>query len=137
MKNSQLLKEYNATVLFQNSKYSIEKYVNGNTGEYSLCVVRDKTFTEWVMVYNPGHVAYDNPFNVANSIKEKVRDYSWHLGKPSIDEIIQAKVGEQPTYSQYYTAFLFAYRKLHPNSTPPKNQLIEIFYDDYMTIKLL
>jgi hypothetical protein len=137
MQQSQLLKSYNATVLFQNSKYSIEKYVNQNTGKYSLCVIRDKTFTEWIMVYNPGHVGYDNPFNVANSIKDKVRQFSVNLGTPSIDEIIQARAGEKPTYSEYYTAFLFAYRLLHPDSTPPKNKLIEIFYDDYMTIKIL
>ncbi len=137
MKQSQLLKEYNATVLFQNNKYSIEKYVNSNTGEYALCVVRDATFTEWVMIYEAGRVGYDNPFLLPESIKSKVREFSMNMGKPSIDEIIQAKAGEQPTYNQYYTAYLFAYRVLHPNSTPPKNRLIEIFYDDYMTIKIL
>lgn len=137
MKNSQLTKEYNATVLFQDNKYSIEKYVNTNTGEYALCVVREKTFTEWVMIYEPGRIGYDNPYNLSNAIRDKVRQYSMDMGKPSIDEIIQAIAGEQPTYNEYYTAYLFAYRVLYPNSTPPKNKLIEIFYDDYMTIKIL
>jgi len=137
MKTSQLTSNFNAIVLFQNNKYSIEKYVNSNTGQYALCVIRDKTFTEWIMVYNPGHVAYDNPFNVANSIKDKVRAYSMNLGTPTINEIIESKLPDTPTYNQYYEAYLFAYRVLHPNSTPPKNKLIEIFYDDYMTIKIL
>lgn len=137
MKNSQLIASYNAIVLFQNTKYSIEKYVNENTGLYSLCVIKDKTFTEWVMVYNPGNVAYDNPFNIANSIRNRVREYSLNLGTPTIDEIIITKCGNTPTYTEYYNAFLFSYRVLHPNSTPPKNKLIEIFYDDFMTIKIL
>lgn len=73
---TQLISYFNATPLFQDKKYSIEKYVNENTGKESLCVVKDKTLSLWVMVYSPGSVAYDNPYLLPEYIKTKVRQLS-------------------------------------------------------------
>jgi hypothetical protein len=45
------------------------------------------------------------------------------------------KISEIPnglTYQQFYTEFLDAFRNEHPNSSAPKNSLIEMFYDDYL-----
>jgi hypothetical protein len=76
---SQLIPYFNATPLFQDKKYSIEKYVNENTGLNSLCVIKDKTLSLWVMVYGPGSVAYDNPYLLPEYIKAKVRKISLTL----------------------------------------------------------
>lgn len=35
-------------------------------------------------------------------------------------------------YREFYTFFLEAFRSEHPNSTPPKNSIIEMFFDDYV-----
>lgn len=79
MKNSQLVESFNATVLFQNKKYSIEKYLNNNTGKFSMVVVRDSTFTDWVMVYDPGKIAFDDPYLLPKYIKDKARKFSLTL----------------------------------------------------------
>lgn len=76
---SQLISYFNATPLFQDKKYSIEKYTNENTGKESLCVVKDKTLSLWVMVYEPRIVGYDNPFILPEYIKVKVRNFSTKL----------------------------------------------------------
>ena len=41
------------------------------------------------------------------------------------------KIQNGLNYAQFYTAFLNAFRIDHPNSTAPKDTLINIFYDDY------
>jgi len=41
------------------------------------------------------------------------------------------KIPEGLSYSQFYAAFLEAFRNEHPNSTAPKDSLISMFYDDY------
>lgn len=68
-----------AEVLFQNSMYSIEKYFNRHTGKYSLCVIYNSRRTDWVIVYRPGHVAYDFPELLPQYIKDKVRKISLTL----------------------------------------------------------
>lgn len=35
-------------------------------------------------------------------------------------------------YNEFYTMFLDWFRENYPNSTAPKNSLIEMFYDDYL-----
>jgi hypothetical protein len=76
---TQLIAYFNATPLFQDKKYSIEKYINEKTGKESLCVIKDKTLSLWVMVYSPGNVAYDNPYLLPEYIKSKVRNLSTQL----------------------------------------------------------
>jgi hypothetical protein len=76
---SQLISYFNATPLFQNNKYSIEKYINENTKDESLCVIKDKTISLWVTVYEPGKVGYDNPYLLPEYIKSKVREFSKNL----------------------------------------------------------
>lgn len=77
---TQLTPSFKATVLYQNAKYSIEKYFNKNTNKYSLVVIINKTIADFVMVYDspfipamPIVIAFDNPYNISEAIKAKCR----------------------------------------------------------------
>ena len=50
---------YSNRVLFQNSKYSIEQYVNCFTGLQSIVIVKDQTFTDFPILYDNGFLGFD------------------------------------------------------------------------------
>jgi len=50
----------------------------------------------------------------------------------SIDAQIREKHGDKPTYQQFFENYLEIFRQQHPNSTAPKNDLIAMFYDDFI-----
>lgn len=83
-KKSQMESKYNGIVLFQNSKYSIELLdkIKG-LSEKELVVVVSKWYTDYIMVYSDGSVAYDNPYKIADYIKEKVE----HFAKKHITQL--------------------------------------------------
>jgi len=58
-------------VIFKNSRYSIETYLNGNN-EISLLVVKDDTFVDYPIKYDNGDVAFDNPYMLPKYIKNRV-----------------------------------------------------------------
>jgi hypothetical protein len=60
-------------VLFQNSKYSIEQYVNCNTGLQNIVIVKDKTFTEFPILCLNDTLGFDFPERLPEYIKIKVR----------------------------------------------------------------
>ena len=68
--------EFKAAVLFQDKKYSVEQYINNNTGKPSLAVVTDKTHIDYVVVYSPDRIAFDNPLRLPERIKQKVRNFA-------------------------------------------------------------
>ncbi len=76
---SQLTANFDALVLFQDSKYSIEVYKNQKTGKSSLCVVKDQLYTDFVMIYEDRSVSYDFPERLPEYIKKKVRSYAYNL----------------------------------------------------------
>ncbi len=59
-KTSQLTEQLKGQVLFQTSKWSIE-IATLQDGRKRLVVVRDQTFTDWVIVYEDKRVAFDYP----------------------------------------------------------------------------
>lgn len=52
--------------------------------------------------------------------------------KLAMHDKLLAEIGPEPTYNQFYTAFLKIHREEHPHSGTPGNHLISMFYDDYL-----
>jgi hypothetical protein len=73
MKNKQC--SFSSKVLFQNSKYSIEQYVNCNTGLENIVVIKDQTFTDFPIMYSDNSLGFDFPEKLPEYIKKKVRFY--------------------------------------------------------------
>lgn len=63
---------FSTKVIFQNKKYSIEEYLNNNTGKLGIVLVKDETFTEWVTFYENGEIGLDSPEMFPKYIKEKL-----------------------------------------------------------------
>lgn len=77
---SQLTANFDALVLFQDAKYSIEVYKNLNTGKSSIAVVKDQLYTDFPVIYwNDRSVAFDRPETLPEYIKAKVRSYAYNL----------------------------------------------------------
>ncbi len=75
-KKSQVVQNLYGIVLFQDKKYSIEICRTGNKDipKYELVVVTDALYTNWVMVYANGNVAYSN--HVTLYIHKLVQKYA-------------------------------------------------------------
>ncbi len=50
----------------------------------------------------------------------------------TIYDQVKNNVGVKPTYNQFFNAYLEAFRINHPNSTAPSNNLMGMFFDDYI-----
>lgn len=76
---SKLLPEFNAVVLFQNGIWSIEKYINKNTGRNSLAAIKLGLHTYWIVIYEDKKVAYDFPERIPKSIKSKIERFAKNI----------------------------------------------------------
>lgn len=50
----------------------------------------------------------------------------------SITDHIKEKHGNKPTYQDFFNSYLEKFRELHTNSTAPRNELLGMFYDDFI-----
>ena len=87
-------------VIWSDGNWNIEKYLNPNTGKYSIVVVGhddgedpDDVWdqTEYPILYDDGRVGYDNPYNIPNYVRDIVRELY-----PSIRESISFQRGQDP-----------------------------------------
>jgi uncharacterized protein involved in propanediol utilization len=68
---------FNPVVIFQNKKWSIEIAQTPNWPErLTLVVIRDATFTDFVMVYNDKRIAFDFPEQKPKYIIDKVARFA-------------------------------------------------------------
>lgn len=86
-KESHLSDDFEGEVLYQtpNGKYSVEIAKTKGSGgpKKELVVVTDQMYTDWVMVYDDGSVAYDAP----ERIPQKVKDVVAKAAKTHFDEL--------------------------------------------------
>ena len=65
-------------VLFQNKHYSIESYINTNTGKINLLVTMDtkqNVFIDYPILYDNNTIGFDHPEQLPEYIKAKVRKF--------------------------------------------------------------
>lgn len=52
----------------------------------------------------------------------------------SLQNELKRVIGEKPSYQLFYDTYLKIFRENHPNSGLPSNNMISMFYDDFMKL---
>lgn len=130
------------TKFIYNSRYYTHKYTYGNFYGYTFIYEYDNDSQQKNHLHQlGGRLIYSSTLEVDCTPFGKYLEYSLmktQALKKSIN-IIQnnahknhiSNIPNGLSYNDFYSAFLEAFSKDHPNSTAPKDTIISMFYDDY------
>jgi hypothetical protein len=68
---------------------------------------------------------------------EAMQEPTRREGLMIIEKHIKDKLGNKPTYQEFFDSFIEKFREIHPNSAAPNNDILGYFYDDYLKHNLI